>query len=61
MIPGVIEQVAQQTPLRRWPTSEDAADAIVCLATPAARFITGETSCVDGGLAHTLDLYSGDV
>ncbi|MGA2929273.1 MAG: glucose 1-dehydrogenase [Solirubrobacteraceae bacterium] len=60
-IPGVIEQVEQQTPLRRWSTPEDVADAIVFLATPAARFITGETICVDGGMAHTLDLYSGDV
>ncbi len=60
-IPGVIEQVEQQTPLRRWSTPEDVADAIVFLATPAARFITGQTICVDGGMAHTLDLYSGGV
>jgi NAD(P)-dependent dehydrogenase (short-subunit alcohol dehydrogenase family) len=60
-IPGVIEQVEQQTPLRRWSTPEDVADAIVLLATPAARFITGETICVDGGMARTLDLYSGEV
>jgi NAD(P)-dependent dehydrogenase (short-subunit alcohol dehydrogenase family) len=60
-IPGVIEEVQQQTPLRRWSTPEDVADAIVFLATPAARFITGETICVDGGMARTLDLYSGDV
>jgi NAD(P)-dependent dehydrogenase (short-subunit alcohol dehydrogenase family) len=60
-IPGVIEQVEEQTPLGRWATPEDIADAIVFLATPAARFITGETICVDGGMARTLDLYSGDV
>ena len=41
--------------------AEDVADAIAFLATPAARFITGETICVDGGMAHTLDLSSGDV
>ena len=60
-LPGVIEQVERQTPLRRWSTPEDVADAIVFLATPAARFITGETICVDGGMARTLDLYSGGV
>jgi len=60
-VPGVIEQVEQQTALRRWSTPEDVADAIVFLATPAARFITGETICVDGGMARTLDLYSGGV
>jgi NAD(P)-dependent dehydrogenase (short-subunit alcohol dehydrogenase family) len=60
-IPGVVEQVEAQTPLRRWSTPEDLADAIVFLASPAARFITGETICVDGGMARTLDLYSGDV
>jgi NAD(P)-dependent dehydrogenase (short-subunit alcohol dehydrogenase family) len=60
-IPGVIEQVERQTPLRRWSTPEDVADAIVFLATSAARFITGETICVDGGMARTLDLYSGGV
>ena len=52
----MIEQVEQQTPLRRWSTPEDVADAIVFLARPAARFNTGETTCVDGGMAHTLDL-----
>jgi NAD(P)-dependent dehydrogenase (short-subunit alcohol dehydrogenase family) len=60
-IPGVVEQVEEQTPLRRWATPEDVADAIVLLATPAARFITGETICVDGGMARTFDLYSGSV
>jgi NAD(P)-dependent dehydrogenase (short-subunit alcohol dehydrogenase family) len=61
VIPGVIEQVEHQTPLRRWSEPEDVADTIVFLASPAARFITGETICVDGGMARTLDLYSGGV
>jgi NAD(P)-dependent dehydrogenase (short-subunit alcohol dehydrogenase family) len=60
-IAGVVEQVEHQTPLRRWAKPEDVADAIVFLATPAARFITGETICVDGGMARTFDLYSGSV
>ena len=57
----MIEQIEQQTPLRRWSTPDDVADAIMFLATPAARFITCETICVDGGMARTLDLYSGGV
>jgi NAD(P)-dependent dehydrogenase (short-subunit alcohol dehydrogenase family) len=60
-IPGVSERIESQTPLRRWGTPEDIADVIVFLASDAARFITGETISVDGGLAHTLDLYGGSV
>jgi NAD(P)-dependent dehydrogenase (short-subunit alcohol dehydrogenase family) len=58
-IPGVVEMVEAQTPLRRWSTAEDVADVVVFLASDAARFITGETICVDGGMARTLDLFSG--
>jgi NAD(P)-dependent dehydrogenase (short-subunit alcohol dehydrogenase family) len=60
-IPGVVEQIEQQTPLRRWSTPDDIADVVVFLASEAARFITGETLCADGGMARTLDLYSGAV
>jgi NAD(P)-dependent dehydrogenase (short-subunit alcohol dehydrogenase family) len=60
-IPGVIEQVERQTPLGRWSAPEDIADVVLFLASPAARFLTGETLCVDGGMARTLNLYSGDV
>jgi NAD(P)-dependent dehydrogenase (short-subunit alcohol dehydrogenase family) len=60
-IPGVSERIESQTPLRRWGTPEDIGDVIVFLASDAARFITGETISVDGGLAHTLDLYGGSV
>lgn len=60
-IPGVIEQVEAQTPLRRWSVPEDIADVVVFLASDAARFVTGETLCADGGMAKTLDLYSGTV
>jgi NAD(P)-dependent dehydrogenase (short-subunit alcohol dehydrogenase family) len=60
-IPGVMETIEGQTPLRRWATPEDIADVIVFLASDAARFITGETVAVDGGMAHTLDIYSGPV
>ena len=60
-IPGVIEEVEAQTPLGRWSAPEDIADVVVFLASDASRFLTGETLCVDGGMARTLNLYSGDV
>lgn len=60
-IPGVVEGIEAQTPLGRWAQPDDIADAVVFLASDAARFITGEVLCVDGGLARTLDLYGGDV
>jgi len=58
-IPGVISTIEGQTPLRRWASAEDIADVIVFLASDAARFVTGETISVDGGMARTLDLYGG--
>lgn len=60
-IPGVIEGVEAQTPLGRWAVPADIADVIVFLASDAARFVTGETISVDGGMARTLDLYGGAV
>ena len=60
-IPGVVETIEQQTPLRRWATPEDIADVIVFLASDAARFVTGETISADGGMARTLNLYGGPV
>jgi NAD(P)-dependent dehydrogenase (short-subunit alcohol dehydrogenase family) len=60
-IPGVIEQVEAQTALRRWGTPEDVADVVVFLASDAARYLTGQTLEVDGGMAATLDLYGGAV
>lgn len=60
-IPGVVEQIEGLTPLRRWASADDVADVIVFLASDAARFVTGETISVDGGMAHTLDVYGGPV
>ena len=60
-VDGVVEAVEHLTPLRRWGEPADIADVITFLATDAARFVTGETICVDGGMAHTLDLYGGPV
>ncbi len=60
-VPGVIEHVEAHTPLRRWSLPDDIADVVVFLASDASRFVTGETVCVDGGMARTLDLYGGQV
>lgn len=58
-IPGVVESVDALTPLGRWAQPEDVADVVVFLASDAARFVTGETISVDGGMAHAVDLYAG--
>jgi NAD(P)-dependent dehydrogenase (short-subunit alcohol dehydrogenase family) len=58
-VPGVVEAIEQQTPLRRWAVPEDIADVIVFLASDASRFVTGETISADGGMARTLDLFGG--
>jgi len=60
-VPGVVETIEAQTPLRRWATPEDIADVIVFLASDASRFVTGETITADGGMARTFDLYGGPV
>ena len=60
-IPGVVEQIEAQTPVGRWALPDDIADVVVFLASDAARFVTGETLCADGGMARTLDLYGGAV
>ena len=39
----------ERTPMKRWGTPEDVAPVYLFLASPAARFITGQTVCVDGG------------
>jgi NAD(P)-dependent dehydrogenase (short-subunit alcohol dehydrogenase family) len=60
-IPGVVEEIEAQTPLRRWATPEDVADVILFLATDASRFVSGVTVPVDGGMVRTFDLYGGSV
>ncbi len=60
-VPGVVEGIEAQTALRRWAEPEDVADVVVFLASPAARFVTGETVAADGGMARTLDIYGGAV
>jgi len=60
-VPGVVEQIEAQTPLRRWAQPDDIADVVVFLASDASRFVTGETISADGGMAKTFDLYGGSV
>jgi NAD(P)-dependent dehydrogenase (short-subunit alcohol dehydrogenase family) len=51
-VPGLIEDLAAQVPLKRWGDSDDIADAVVFFASDASRYITGETIAVDGGMAN---------
>ena len=47
--PGVMERIAELTPMRRLATPEEVACAILFLASPAAAMVTGHTLPVDGG------------
>ena len=51
-IPGLIEDMAAQIPLKRWGEAGDVADVIVFLASDAARYVNGESISVDGGMAY---------
>jgi 3-oxoacyl-[acyl-carrier protein] reductase len=42
--------VAASTPLQRWGTPHDVAGSVIFLASPAARFLTGQTILVGGGV-----------
>lgn len=47
------EAIVGRTPMRRFATPEEIADAVIFLASDAAQFITGHTLYVDGGwMAH---------
>ncbi len=46
------ERVRRETPLGVWGLPEDVADAAVWLASPSARFITGQTIRVNGGVVR---------
>ena len=48
-MPELEKALIERAPLRRWGTPEDVAPAFLFLASPAARFVTGHTLCVDGG------------
>jgi NAD(P)-dependent dehydrogenase (short-subunit alcohol dehydrogenase family) len=47
--PGILDRIAELTPLRRLATVDEVALAILFLASPAAAMITGHTLPVDGG------------
>ena len=47
--PAKLEGIVQATPLRRIGAPDDVAGAAVYLASPAGRFVTGQTIVVDGG------------
>jgi len=47
---AVIDDYVSMTPLGRLEEPEDVADAVVFLASDAARFITGEALNVTGGV-----------
>ena len=49
--PERVKASIENTPLRRLGTPEDVADVVAFLASDAARFITGQTVFVDGGLS----------
>lgn len=48
--PKIIEGIIKNTPLGRTVTPEDIADTVAFLASEAARFVTGETVEVNGGI-----------
>lgn len=43
----------ERTPMKRWGLPEDIAPVYLFLASPAAKFMTGQTICVDGGQSVT--------
>jgi len=47
--PGIMDRIAELTPLRRLATTDEVARAILFLASPAAAMVTGHTLPVDGG------------
>jgi NAD(P)-dependent dehydrogenase (short-subunit alcohol dehydrogenase family) len=51
-VPGLIEDLAEAVPLKRWGDSDDVADVVVFFASDDSRYVTGETITVDGGLAY---------
>ena len=52
--PGLVEELAARTALRRLGDPEDVAEVAVFLASEAARYVTGETIVVDGGMVRTI-------
>ncbi len=53
-IAGFREMLPQRVPLGRLGTAEEVADVVAFLASSAARYITGTTIDVDGGMSHAV-------
>ncbi|WP_275558950.1 SDR family oxidoreductase [Streptomyces sp. 5-6(2022)] len=47
---GVPRHLTDEIPMGRWGTVQEFADVAVFLASPRASYVTGTTTCVDGGL-----------
>ncbi|MFK7896238.1 MAG: SDR family NAD(P)-dependent oxidoreductase [Myxococcota bacterium] len=47
------EPEIERTPMKRWGLPDDIAPMYLFLASPGAKFITGQTICVDGGQSVT--------
>ncbi len=47
--PALTARSQERTPLRRFGAPDDVAGIVVCLASPAARHVTGQTIVIDGG------------
>jgi NAD(P)-dependent dehydrogenase (short-subunit alcohol dehydrogenase family) len=52
-MPQFAQPTIDRTPMKRWGEPDDIAGPVLFLASPAARFITGQTLNVDGGFSIT--------
>lgn len=57
--PGVADTLERNVALRRWGEPEDVAGVVTFLASDLARYVTGQTILVDGGLGEMFDVLRG--
>ncbi|HWG81445.1 MAG TPA: SDR family oxidoreductase, partial [Gaiellales bacterium] len=48
-----LDELAKLVPMRRLGSPEEVADTVAFLASPQARYITGQTIVIDGGIDNT--------